>query len=292
MAADKSKVPAFDEMMNELLQAMKALGGSGTIREIDKKTIEILKLPPAILDIMHPKTSKTEIEYRLAWTRTYLKFYGLLENSTRGIWSLSPQGRAIKEINPAEIVREVRENQKDRSRSDNSVNLEDEELKNDGVEAPEEIQSWREKLKMVLYKLEPDAFERLTQRILRESGFTQIEVLGKTGDGGIDGIGIVKLNGIVSFQMLFQCKRYVKGKKVSNTEIRDFRGAMQGRTDKGLFITTGKFSAPAIQEANRPGTPSIDLIDGDDLVEKLRELQLGVYPVNDYRIDENWFLSI
>lgn len=292
MAADKSKVPAFDEMMNELLQAMKELGGSGTIREIDKKTIEILKLPPAILDIMHPKTSKTEIEYRLAWTRTYLKFYGLLENSTRGIWSLSPQGRAIKEINPAEIVREVRENQKDRSRSDNSVNLEDEELKNDGVEAPEEIQSWREKLKMVLYKLEPDAFERLTQRILRESGFTQIEVLGKTGDGGIDGIGIVKLNGIVSFQMLFQCKRYVKGKKVSNNEIRDFRGAMQGRTDKGLFITTGKFSAPAIQEANRPGTPSIDLIDGDDLVEKLRELQLGVYPVNDYRIDENWFLSI
>lgn len=257
-----------------------------------KKTIEILKLPPPILDIMHPKTSKTEIEYRLAWTRTYLKFYGLLENSTRGIWSLSPQGRAIKEINPAEIVREVRENQKDRSRSDNSVNLEDEELKNDGVEAPEEIQSWREKLKMVLYKLEPDAFERLTQRILRESGFTQIEVLGKTGDGGIDGIGIVKLNGIVSFQMLFQCKRYVKGKKVSNTEIRDFRGAMQGRTDKGLFITTGKFYAPAIQEANRPGTPSIDLIDGDDLVEKLRELQLGVYPVNDYRIDENWFLSI
>lgn len=241
---------------------------------------------------MHPKTSKTEIEYRLAWTRAYLKFYGLLENSTRGIWSLSPQGRAIKEINPAEIVREVRENQKDRSRSDNSVNLEDEELKNDGVEAPEEIQSWREKLKMVLYKLEPDAFERLTQRILRESGFTQIEVLGKTGDGGIDGIGIVKLNGIVSFQMLFQCKRYVKGKKVSNNEIRDFRGAMQGRTDKGLFITTGKFSAPAIQEANRPGTPSIDLIDGDDLVEKLRELQLGVYPVNDYRIDENWFLSI
>lgn len=292
MAADKSKVPAFDEMMNELLQAMKELGGSGTIREIDKKTIEILKLPPPILDIMHPKTSKTEIEYRLAWTRTYLKFYGLLENSTRGIWSLSPQGRAIKEINPAEIVREVRENQKDRSRSDNSVNLEDEELKNDGVEAPEEIQSWREKLKMVLYKLEPDAFERLTQRILRESGFTQIEVLGKTGDGGIDGIGIVKLNGIVSFQMLFQCKRYVKGKKVSNNEIRDFRGAMQGRTDKGLFITTGKFSAPAIQEANRPGTPSIDLIDGDDLVEKLRELQLGVYPVNDYRIDENWFLSI
>lgn len=290
--ADKSKVPAFDEMMNELLQAIKDLGGSGTIREIDKKTIEILELSPATLDIMHPKTSKTEIEYRLAWARTYLKIYGLLENSTRGIWSLSPQGRAIKEVNPAEIVREVRQNQKDRGRLDDSINLEDEDLKNDGVEAPEEIQSWREKLKMVLYKLKPDAFERLTQRILRESGFTQIEVLGKTGDGGIDGIGIVKLNGIVSFQMLFQCKRYIKDRKVSNNEIRDFRGAMQGRTDKGLFITTGKFSVPAIQEANRPGTPSIDLIDGDDLVEKLRELQLGVYPVNDYRIDENWFLSI
>lgn len=67
---------------------------------------------------------------------------------------------------------------------------------------------------------------------------------------------------------------------------------MQGRADKGLFITTGKFSAPALAEANRAGVTPIDLIDGDELVERLKDLQLGVFPVNDYRIDEDWFLSL
>ncbi|MFQ9984720.1 MAG: restriction endonuclease, partial [Lachnospiraceae bacterium] len=170
------------------------------------------------------------------------------------------------------------------------IYLDDDNLENDGVDTPDEIQSWREKLKNVLLNLSPDAFERLTQRLLRESGFTHVKVTGKTGDGGIDGMGIVKLNGIVSFHMLFQCKRYTGS--VSAGEIRDFRGAMQGRADKGLFITTGKFSTSAVEEANRPGAAPIDLVDGDELVEKLRELQLGIAPVNDYVIDEGWFLSI
>ena len=107
------------------------------------------------------------------------------------------------------------------------ISLEDHNLENDGVDTPDEIQTWREKLKNVLKNLKPDAFERLTQRLLRESGFTQVKVTGKTGDGGIDGMGIIKLNGIISFHMLFQCKRYTGS--VSAGEIRDFRGAMQGR---------------------------------------------------------------
>ena len=215
---------------------------------------------------------------------------GLLENSSRGVWSLTPNGRDLEKINPQEIVQKVREMTFLKSKNVNSINLKDDNLENDGVDTPDEIQSWREKLKNVLLNLKPDAFERLTQRLLREAGFTQVKVTGKTGDGGIDGMGIVKLNGIISFHMLFQCKRY--SGSVSAGEIRDFRGAMQGRADKGLFITTGKFSAPAVEEANRPGAAPIDLVDGDELVEKLRELQLGVTPVNDYAIDEAWFLSI
>ena len=271
------EVPAFNDMMCELFQAMKELGGSGTIREIDDKTIEILKL-------------KTEVEYSLAWTRTYMKKVGILENSSRGVWSLTTSGRELQKINPDEIVRKVREMTFLKTKDIQSINFEDNDLENDGVDTPDEIQSWREKLKNILLNLKPDAFERLTQRLLRESGFTQVKVTGKTGDGGIDGMGIVKLNGIISFHMLFQCKRYTGS--VSAGEIRDFRGAMQGRADKGLFITTGKFSAPAIEEANRAGAAPIDLIDGDELVEKLKELQLGVAPVNDYIIDEAWFLSI
>lgn len=284
------EVPAYNEMMNELFQAVKELGGSGTIREIDDRTIEILNLSPEVQEIMHGNTSKTEIRYRLAWTRTYMKKVGILENSSRGVWALTVQGRALQKIDPEQIVERVREMTLLKAENVKEINLEDESLENDGVDTPDEIQSWREKLKNVLLNLKPDPFERLTQRILRESGFMQVKVTGKTGDGGIDGMGTVKLNGIISFHMLFQCKRYEGN--VSSGEIRNFRGAMQGRADKGLFITTGKFSAPAVEEANRPGATPIDLIDGDELVEKLRELQLGVVPVNDYTIDEAWFLSI
>ena len=274
-------------MMCELFQAMKESGGSGTIREIDDKTIEILKLPMGVQEIMHGNSGKTEVEYRLAWTKTYMKKVGILENSSRGVWSLTAKGREIETINPEEVVQKVREMTFLKIKNVHNINTEDGNLENDGVDTPDEIQSWREKLKNILLNLEPDAFERLTQRLLRESGFTQVKVTGKIGDGGIDGMGIVKLNGIISFHMLFQYKRYTG--TVSSGEIRDFRGAMQGRADKGLFITTGKFSTPAIEEANRPGVTPIDLVDGDELVEKLRELQLGVAPVNDYIIDEAWF---
>ena len=244
------EVPAYNEMMNELFQAVKELGGSGTIREIDDRTIEILNLSPEVQEIMHGNTSKTEIRYRLAWTRTYMKKVGILENSSRGVWALTVQGRALQKIDPEQIVERVREMTLLKAENVKEINLEDESLENDGVDTPDEIQSWREKLKNVLLNLKPDAFERLTQRILRESGFMQVKVMGKTGDGGIDGMGTVKLNGIISFHMLFQCKRYEGN--VSSGEIRNFRGAMQGRADKGLFITTGKFSAPAVEEANRP----------------------------------------
>ena len=284
------EVPTFDSMMCELFQAIKELGGSGSIQEIDAKTIEILGLTPDVLEIKHKNTGKTEVEYRLAWTRTYLKKVGILENSSRGVWALTAKGGQLEKIFPREIVREVRETAALKQRDEKALQQEDDSLEDDGVDLPEEIQSWREKLKDVLFHLKPDAFERLTQRLLRESRFTQVKVTGRTGDGGIDGMGIVKLNGIISFHMLFQCKRYTGS--VSAGEVRDFRGAMQGRADKGLFITTGKFSGPAVEEANRPGAAPIDLVDGDDLVEKLKDLRLGVIPVNDYSVDETWFAGI
>ena len=176
---------------------------------------------------MHGDTSKSEVEYRLAWTRTYMKKVGILENSARGVWALTTVGRELQEINSDEIVKKVREMTLLKMKDTKEISLEDHNLENDGVDTPDEIQTWREKLKNVLKNLKPDAFERLTQRLLRESGFTQVKVTGKTGDGGIDGMGIIKLNGIISFHMLFQCKRYTGS--VSAGEIRDFRGAMQGR---------------------------------------------------------------
>jgi restriction system protein len=116
-----------------------------------------------------------------------------------------------------------------------------------------------------------------------------VEVTGRSGDGGIDGRGIARIHGLMSFHVLFQCKRY-KG-SVGAGDIRDFRGAMMGRADKGLFITTGTFTPAAVKEATRDGAPPIDLLDGNDFAEKLKELGIGVSTktVEVYTVDEAWF---
>jgi restriction system protein len=138
--------------------------------------------------------------------------------------------------------------------------------------------------------MSPAAFERLSQRILRESGFTKVEVTGRAGDGGIDGTGVLRMN-LLSFHVLFQCKRW-RG-SVGPSVVRDFRGAMVGRADKGLIITTGAFSADARREATRDGAPAIDLVDGDALCDLLKDRGIGVRirMVEDISVDEAAFAS-
>jgi len=283
----KTDIPTFDALMNPVIEALKELGGSGTIEEINTKTTEIAGLSDEQLEVLHDpdKGGQTEVEYRLAWTRTYLKKYGVLENSTRGVWALTPKGRQLDRVNPKTVRRFVQQQNK-KARAVVSD-------KGDLVEVDVET-SWRDEVLDILLEMDPSAFERLVQRLLRESGFTQVEVTGRTGDGGIDGRGIMRLGGLLSFQVIFQCKRY-KG-SVTVSQVRDFRGAMVGRADKGLLVTTGNFTKDAVREATRDGAPAIDLIDGDQLIDKLKELDLGVktkiIEVEQITPDRDWFSSI
>jgi restriction system protein len=286
-------VPPYHELMNPLLQALHDLGGSGSIEEMYEKTIEHLALSEAILSIPHDpeRSNQTEIQYRLAWARTYLRKYGLLENSSRGVWSILSEKRDVTHIDPQEVMRTVRLMTKNGKVGRDSLN--ETELSEDSGDVPEEAQSWRTQLYHVLtQKIDPAAFERLVKRILRESGFVHVEVTGKTGDGGIDGKGIARINGMLSFHVIFQCKKYQGS--VSAGQVRDFRGAMVGRADKGLLITTGTFTRDAIKEATRDGAPPIDLIDGDQLADKLKELQLGIRTkiVEQVSVDEDWFIGL
>jgi restriction system protein len=286
----QDNLPSYDQFMIPLIMALKDLGGSATIEELNEKVYEILNLPDEILEIPHSENdTRSEIEYRLAWTRTYLKKAEILDNSSRGIWALTDNEIEPSDINSDEIVKLVRE--KTRKKKPNQPKKP--KLQNEEVEDEIEDQlDWKEDLISVILKIEPSAFERLCQRLLRESGFVQVEVTGKSGDGGIDGKGIVRINGFLSFHVFFQSKRY-KG-SVSSGDIRDFRGAMQGRADKGLFITTGNFTREAIKEATRDGAPPIDLIDGEQLCDKLKEFNLGVKTelIEDVSINPEWFDKI
>jgi restriction system protein len=284
----KDKIPSYDILMNPLIRALKALGGSGTIDEINEKVFELENFTSDVLDAPHGKNGgRSEIEYRLAWTRTYLKSYGVIENSSRGVWSLVPGKSGISEVDPREVVTFVRQ----KSRSSSTEGRED--LDTADIDAPEEVKDWRAILKETLLQMAPDAFERLVKRILRESGFYQVEVTGQSGDGGIDGKGIFRIAGFISFNVLFQCKRY-RDNSINASNIRDFRGALQGRADKGLFITTSTFTRDAVKEASRDGAPPIDLIDGESLIEKLHELRLGlkIELIEKVEVQKEWYRNI
>lgn len=293
-------VPTYDRLMRPLLKALHALGGSGTIDEIYEEVIEQEGYSEELASQMQSpeRSNQTKLGYRLAWARTYLKKAGYVDNSSRGVWALTKKGKEStpEEIDPLEVVQFVRALD-GKSISSEVPSAEDArrmECQGDSLgDGPPEAQSWREQLHNVLIsQMSADAFERLAQRLLRESGFIHVEVTGRTGDGGIDGKGIARINGLMSFHIAFQCKKY-RG-SVSASEIRDFRGATVGRSDRGLFITTGSFTKSAVEEANRDGAAPIDLIDGDQLADKLKELKLGVRTewVERTCIDPDWFLSL
>ena len=281
-----SLVPPYQQILWPIVTALRELGDSGSIDEIVSTVLRREDLSDLQQQVLHGDGPQTEIGYRLAWARTYLKGMGLLNNSQRGIWSLTDAGKTVENDEIPELRREyilrLREVRKAKAPSLLDQPEEDE----DGAE---ELH-WRDSLLDALMGTSPEGFERLAQRLLREAGFISATVTGRSGDGGIDGLGIYRMS-LVSFPVFFQCKRY-KG-SVGAAVVRDFRGAMVGRGDKGLLITTGTFTTDAKAEATRDGAPPVDLIDGQRLCDLLKEHSLGVSTttrqVEDVSVDHDFF---
>jgi restriction system protein len=220
----KKTVPKFDELIDPTLQALKHLGGSGSIDEIVLEIVKLLGLSQEVAEIPHGASGRTELEYRSAWARTYLRNARFIENSERGVWALTPKGTQTPSVDGRQIAREVaRQQQAARDATGSASGL---------GEVAEPPSTWQDRLLAVLQGMDPTAFERLCQRVLRESGFIEVEVTKRSGDGGIDGYGTIRIGGLISFNVLFQSKRY-RG-NIGADVVRDFRGAMVGRADKGL----------------------------------------------------------
>ncbi|RWC44658.1 MAG: restriction endonuclease [Mesorhizobium sp.] len=282
----KALVPPFAEFFVPVLRALDALGGSASIEEIDDKTAVLMNVSDAARAVLVGDGPRAKFDYRCAWARSWLKNAGLTNNSERGVWALTAEGRMSLSLDPEEVVRLVR-------RADAALRKAKTVAAPERAEAEAEaadiaLKDWREQLLDILLALDPAAFERLCQRILREAGFIKVEVTGRSGDGGIDGTGVLRVN-LLSFHVLFQCKRW-KG-SVGSGAVRDSRGAMVGRADKGLVITTGTFTADARREAVRDGAPAIDLIDGDGLCDLLKDQKIGVRVkmVEEVTVDEAAF---
>ena len=293
----REKGPEFVRFFRPIVEALKEKGGSGTASEVIDRAIERLGLSEAQQNV-ELQSGGSRVRNQAQWARHYLFRAGIIASSARGIWKLTEQGMQVDTKTydflglMRRVLKEFHEGKKPKQNgsvktSETPSPEEDEPVDDEPVE-DEPVEDYRNRLLSILRGLPPAGFERLCQRLLRESGFEQVVVTGRSGDGGIDGMGILQINPFVSFNVLFQCKKY-SGSSVTPSHVRDFRGAMQGRADKGIILTTGTFTVEAKKEARRDGAPPIELVDGDDLIKLFENLEFGLRPRKTFDVEDEFF---
>ena len=304
-------VPPQKEFYNPILQALHHLGGSGTNKEIKAEAVKIMNLTDEQLKVpVSPDTDsrKTLVVNHLSWAKSHLKSYGLLENPRRAVWTLTMKGQNTKQVNPRDVQRaamqvtkEEREQEKKARKQSDSASQP--EAGDDGRISLEELTDaddiiasllgWRDELSSLLHGMPPAAFERFFLHIFHSEGIGKVDVTGRSGDDVIE--GMMESGGFLSLRVSFRC---IRGSGLISTgDVHNFRREVtMGRANKGLLVTTGKFTQEARREAARGGAPEIELMDGEQLIDKLKELSLGVKTkkvvVERVMIDADWFQNI
>lgn len=307
-------IPRIADLMLHALKAVHRLGGSALRSEILEHVRTSAGLTDEQIAVVFPGSGRSKALNRAEWAIYWLKAIGALENSTRGVYTTTPAGSGYLGMTDARADEALRKAYRKWRvlAGKKAAATRAEHMKGAGREEDEETagvdlavaavdvdaadaksipgEDWKVALGETLKRMDPGAFERLAKRLLREAGFQKVDVVGQAGDGGIDGVGLYKMS-LVSFPIYFQGKRYAGN--VGAGVVRDFRGAMAGRGDKGLIVTTGTFTLAARAEATRDGAPPVDLIDGDELCDLIREYGLGVRvverTVQDVTVDTTFF---
>ena len=285
----KTKQSEFVRWFAPLLQALKDLGGSAAPREALERIAEIEKVPEALRNEIL-SSGQERFYNQVHWARQYLVWEGLIDSGKRGVWTLTPKGlvtqldaTSAREIFLEQVRKRAAIKKPTTAPSESVV---DSDGKPEDTPQSDEDASLQSFLRVVK-GLSPNGFERLSMRLLREAGFERVSVTGRSNDGGIDGVGVLQLNDLVSFNVVFQCKKWEGS--VPPKEIRDLRGAMAGRAEKGIFLTTSTFTSNARAEAERAGVVPIELVDGEKLFDMFKRYELGLKPRTVFDIDLAFF---
>ena len=265
-----------------IVTVLRELGGSAAPREVTDRVIERLRISEAEQNET-TTNGQSRVRNQIAWARNSLADAGLIDRSIRGVWTLTDEGRRVTDLGVRDMKRRIF------GTGPTSGTAEADGRSSEVGDDARPMERYRDRLLEIIRGLPPSGFEHLCRRLLLESVFQTVEVTGRSNDGGIDGHGILEINPFVTFKVLFQCKRYRAGSTVAPTQVRDFRGAMQGRADKGLILTTGAFSVEAKREATRDGAPPIELVDGEKLVDMFKLAKLGLKEIMTYEVIESFF---
>ena len=273
----------FDkELFEALLQALRELSGTAPARDVTNKTADLLNLTTDQRSALKTGQHGTEFGYRLRWTKYALQLYGLIESPQLGIWALTTRGWQTKDVDVADILRVKKERSKPTPSPTDPIQPEISD-----TDILEEIpgEQYRTQVLNRLKKIDHYVFEQFCKDLLRQLDIDDVKVTPMSRDGGIDGSGVIKVNDIIGMKLAFQCKRYADS--VSSPDIQRFKGAFQQDYEKGLFITTGVFTEPAKEEAEK--APRVDLIDGELLIDKMTEKRMGIRQT--YELDAEYFAN-
>jgi restriction system protein len=275
------KGPQFLNYVKPLVEVLKNIGGSGATADVIDQVISYMKIPDSVIEETI-SSGASRVRNQIQWARMYLVKADLMDSSQRGVWKLTEKGyeTEVTEESVYALFKKVQGSFVEENKKQESL----------AGETEEEIvadEAHGEALLNILKNLSPAGFERICKRLLSEVGIHDVQITGGAGDQGIDGTGVIKVNEVVGFTIIFQCKRYKDS--IVPHHVRDFRGTMQGRADKGIIITTGRFTSEAKKEAVRDGVPPIELIDGERLVSLFEKYQLGLKPKVVYDLVPDFF---
>lgn len=279
--------PEFVGLFSPVIDTLRDLGDSGKPKEVSELIAKRLKISDEELSRTN-KRGQSRFENQVHWARFYLAKAGLIDMSRRGVWTLTKAGREARmdHQQALSIFNEVHQ------KFPRGTPEPEPEGTNEYAEAPPDEQTrtdrdFRTEMVDMLQSLSADGFERLCMLVLREVGFEEVTVTGRSGDGGIDGIGTLRVNPLASDRVVFQCKKHTR--QISPNYVREFRGSMDGRATRGIFLATSTFSAEARREAERLGVAPIEMVDLDRLIGLMKDVGLGVVARQEFSVDHEFF---
>lgn len=297
-------VPKFFEFFECFLHAIQD-GDLHTAKEVKEKVAAEMRVSEVDREEMLPSGRQRTFDNRVAWARTYLDKAGLIETPLRGKYCITEKGRKALESGEKIDLKYLDRSEEFRAFRGTSTEKTEESIEAENEESPMEVldsafqqvnATLASQLMDEVMKLTPAEFEKLVVKLLLQMGYGNgIDDAGmvtqQSNDGGID--GIIKEDQLGFSHIYIQAKQWALNQTVGKPEIQKFVGALQGQqAQKGLFITTAKFSNAALQFAENLLGAKVVLVDGSALTKLMLKHNVGVSVEHVYevkRIDSDFF---
>jgi restriction system protein len=288
---DTQKLPAVVGFIPRILTALRQMNGVAKAGAVKAAVVQAVSDAGESMNDQMLASGVPKYQNDIYWARMYLVNAGLLEpakTAGHGTWKLTTLGwESAEDMQTAAAIYYQTASKGGKNKDETDMPAPS------GDDLQQDIEGtvdWQVQLKEILWSLSDQGFEHLCAAIMTANGLDQIKVTGKSGDKGIDGMGLMYLDGasLVSIRVAWQCKRYTTG-SVRSMEVRNFRGSMDHKTDHGIIFTTSTFTPDAMAESVDLGKTPIRLVPLDQLIQTLKDLKLGVGPAPEHVIDASFF---